>query len=527
MEDVCYYQWPLPGMNSLDSSESVMGMVVRGEQKFASKLVATGQVASTRMVVLWFFLHQIRLRSPAGAIGSSVGSPTDVPLIRMQADATLPLEQIRHYKNVVHALYRIVADEGVLSLWKGAWPTVVRAMTLNMGMLASYDQSVEFCKDTFGLGKASTRVVSPPEVEEEDIVSLPHDIIFQEILIRVSAKTLPRFKCVCKHWNTSISNTWFVNAHVLRSRSLPPDDGIIHTRHLRFTNYITEETFDTKLDDIISGFVGLVTSTDGLVVVRAYDEDPVTLKYNHCFYIVNPVTCYQIRLPPPPSHNWEYCRLLFENREYCRLVFDDTTRQYKLVVWDVNDKCDYGSISVLTLTTGCRNEPFWKPLSLPKSCEKALEYPEVLNGKIYWVSSIRSEKRYIVLSMDIASEEIEEIKMPNHCKLCLGKDWMLKVVEVEGSLYLVYNASDMHCYIIWVLEDWKKHKWAKLHQKKYVMHDSCDCSGSDYIKISGWVFDGLEDKVLCSRVIAVRMCEERMGSDIHYCLLNDSVFYPK
>ncbi|PKI71512.1 hypothetical protein CRG98_008029 [Punica granatum] len=92
----------------------------------------------------------------AGAIGASVGSPADLALIRMQADATLPAAQRRNYTNAFHALYRIVADEGVLALWKGAGPTVVRAMALNMGMLASYDQSVEFCKDSLGFGEAAT-----------------------------------------------------------------------------------------------------------------------------------------------------------------------------------------------------------------------------------------------------------------------------------------------------------------------------------------------------------------------------------
>ncbi|THG17064.1 hypothetical protein TEA_013208 [Camellia sinensis var. sinensis] len=92
----------------------------------------------------------------AGAIGASVGSPADLALIRMQADATLPLAQRRNYTNAFHALYRIVADEGVLALWKGAGPTVVRAMALNMGMLASYDQSVEFFKDSVGFGEAAT-----------------------------------------------------------------------------------------------------------------------------------------------------------------------------------------------------------------------------------------------------------------------------------------------------------------------------------------------------------------------------------
>ncbi|OIT36337.1 mitochondrial dicarboxylatetricarboxylate transporter dtc [Nicotiana attenuata] len=51
-----------------------------------------------------------------------------------------------------------MADEGVLALWKGAGSVVVRAMALNMGMLAFYDQSVEFCKDNLGMGEAATTV---------------------------------------------------------------------------------------------------------------------------------------------------------------------------------------------------------------------------------------------------------------------------------------------------------------------------------------------------------------------------------
>ncbi|KAF6158958.1 hypothetical protein GIB67_042039 [Kingdonia uniflora] len=92
----------------------------------------------------------------AGAIGASVGSPADLALIRMQADATLPLTHRKNYKNAFHYLARIFADEGVTALWKGAGPTVVRAITLNMGMLASYDQSVELFKDQLGFGEAST-----------------------------------------------------------------------------------------------------------------------------------------------------------------------------------------------------------------------------------------------------------------------------------------------------------------------------------------------------------------------------------
>ena len=79
----------------------------------------------------------------AGGIGATFGTPADLVLIRMQSDATLPPERRRNYKNFFDALRRIVSDEGVLSCWKGALPTVVRAMSLNLGMLVSYDESKE------------------------------------------------------------------------------------------------------------------------------------------------------------------------------------------------------------------------------------------------------------------------------------------------------------------------------------------------------------------------------------------------
>lgn len=94
----------------------------------------------------------------AGGLGALVGSPADLTLIRMQADATLPVEKRRGYKNVGDALVRIVKEEGVKGLFTGATPTVVRAMALNMGMLASNDQAKEML-EAAGLEKGSNAVV--------------------------------------------------------------------------------------------------------------------------------------------------------------------------------------------------------------------------------------------------------------------------------------------------------------------------------------------------------------------------------
>ena len=79
----------------------------------------------------------------SGAIGSAIANPTDVALIRFQSDNSLPKEERRNYKNVIDALRRIAAEEGVRGLWTGAVPTIFRAMSLNSSQLVSYNEVKE------------------------------------------------------------------------------------------------------------------------------------------------------------------------------------------------------------------------------------------------------------------------------------------------------------------------------------------------------------------------------------------------
>jgi solute carrier family 25 (mitochondrial oxoglutarate transporter), member 11 len=63
-----------------------------------------------------------------------------VCLVRMQADGRLPPAQRRGYTNIFNALRRIAVEEGVLTYWRGASPTVTRAMVVSMTQLGTYDQ---------------------------------------------------------------------------------------------------------------------------------------------------------------------------------------------------------------------------------------------------------------------------------------------------------------------------------------------------------------------------------------------------
>jgi solute carrier family 25 oxoglutarate transporter 11 len=69
----------------------------------------------------------------------------------MTSDGNLPANQRRNYKNVFDALFRIFREEGILTLWRGAIPTMGRAMVVNAAQLASYSQAKQLILQTGNL----------------------------------------------------------------------------------------------------------------------------------------------------------------------------------------------------------------------------------------------------------------------------------------------------------------------------------------------------------------------------------------
>lgn len=77
------------------------------------------------------FLTKLSMGCISGGIGSFVGTPSELALVRMSADSKLPLDQRRNYNHVLDCVVRITKEEGLTNLWRGATPTVMRATLLS------------------------------------------------------------------------------------------------------------------------------------------------------------------------------------------------------------------------------------------------------------------------------------------------------------------------------------------------------------------------------------------------------------
>ncbi|XP_012234908.2 mitochondrial 2-oxoglutarate/malate carrier protein-like [Linepithema humile] len=94
------------------------------------------------------YATMISLGMVAGVMGSFVGTPTDLVLIRMVADIHLPAEKQRNYKNAIHGIVNVWKTEGFTRLWRGAVPTMGRAAVVNGTQLGTYTRAKMLLEDT-------------------------------------------------------------------------------------------------------------------------------------------------------------------------------------------------------------------------------------------------------------------------------------------------------------------------------------------------------------------------------------------
>jgi len=154
------------------------------------------------------FGEKLGLGATAGFIGSLFGNPAEVCLIRMTADGNLPPAERRNYTSVANALSRIIKEEGVTTLWRGATPTIARAIVVNAAQLGTYSQAKDSAKSMMGMeeGIKLHFVAAMISGLVTTIASMPVDIVKTRLQNQKFVNGVPEYKGVVDVFGRLVKN---------------------------------------------------------------------------------------------------------------------------------------------------------------------------------------------------------------------------------------------------------------------------------------------------------------------------------
>ncbi|XP_050283030.1 F-box protein CPR1-like isoform X4 [Quercus robur] len=284
---------------------------------------------------------------------------------------------------------------------------------------------------------------------------LPEEVVL-EILHRLPVKSLIRFRCVSKSWNSLITSSAFINSHLTRSLSLPSNSNKLIVRHCVDNPYVdhykliddNSDSFD-QIQSIelprrsrrIQHFQ-LIGSVNGLFSL--YDQD--------CYILWNPSIRKFITLPKPFS---------FIGCFRHAFGYDPRTNDYKLVRIafpykdNMSEEAKPRLIEVYSLNEGC-----WRitSASFPPGIKVTDWYKPAasLNGAVHFAAEYEPGGPCgpLVLSFDLRDEVFHMIPLPNVTFKSTYNDHT-SVIGGSLSLLLYYDRhADNKCCVIWVMKEY-------------------------------------------------------------------------
>ncbi|MFS7932137.1 putative F-box domain-containing protein [Helianthus anomalus] len=245
---------------------------------------------------------------------------------------------------------------------------------------------------------------------------LPYDVIQSEVLPRLPAKSIGRFRCVCKAWNSFLSTPDFARMHLRyqtnyklllldcrRSKTFPtldcepPNHDSITTRPIPFTD-----------DEVL-----ILASLDGLVCVALFNIQELP---ELAFW--NPLTgAYK-----------KFHTSVLNSISDAFAFYNDSSNDYKLR----NIVSEGAFIYSRRLDSWRKINPSLE--TIYHISKFTWSHATFVAGKIYFLlgnKNVEGERRLI--SFDVESEKFKEIQFPQvPCGTCLGGS----LVALNGCIHL-------------------------------------------------------------------------------------------
>jgi F-box interacting protein len=285
---------------------------------------------------------------------------------------------------------------------------------------------------------------------------LPDDVVV-DILQRLPVKSLLRFRCVCRSWNTLIKTPSFIHSHL--NQSIENHDGnrfphppvivrycaskpnVEHYKLFRDNESFEEDTeLDFSIESCRLNHFRLIGSENGLMCFLEQDR----------FILWNPSIKKFVNLPKPcitlKTHGRITCNQAFG--------FDPRTNDYKVVRiafphvsnWVLKETL----VEIYSLSTGR-----WKisGASFPyaDTHKHSFKPKACLNGSVHFMALAgQNRTTKIVLAFDLRDEVFREMILPDNM---VGSEAEMVTCVFKGSLALLCYDRWKRC-LIWVMKEY-------------------------------------------------------------------------
>ncbi|PIA63110.1 hypothetical protein AQUCO_00200852v1 [Aquilegia coerulea] len=292
-----------------------------------------------------------------------------------------------------------------------------------------------------------------PEQYSATLSILPDDIL-EEILSRLSVKTLLRFKTVSKSWYNMINNPQFIDMHLQKSRYrndvklvIKISSSTLYSLDPETPNLQVECTTYPKIFGNNNG--DILGSCDGVLCITGHPD-------GNFMSLLNPSTRqYAVMQYPFPRIQ----RSFYAHDIAHGLGYDPVTGSYKLV--KIVSSCDlrvhHSEVMIYYFGTSSwvNSQNIWYKSFYPKA-------GRIVNNYIHWLATSyivgSSFSKSVIVAFDLTNESFQEVPLPE-----AGHDKLLSLnfTELGGCLCIIRN-YDIR-FEIWLMTDYRvKDTWTKL-----------------------------------------------------------------
>ncbi|CAN6180751.1 unnamed protein product [Urochloa humidicola] len=285
----------------------------------------------------------------------------------------------------------------------------------------------------------------------EAAVVCPSNDALEEILSRLRAKLLCRFKCVSKAWYSLI-------ADLLRRRKfLPILQGFFYgsggVNYGHFTNLPGgsappfDHSFSFLTRQVGIKYIFLLDSCNGLLLF-GHREDPDATVDSLGYIVCNPTTEQWVTVPSSGSDP-------LEHESSCTfLIFDpDASSEFKLLqLWHVMEDTGVRTYSSESGAWSCRASE-WMYLAIRFSAGSAF-----VNGMLHFVVPCNNNDKDQIVVIDAEGKTQKIIQMPE------DSGFLAFVGLSQGRLHCIKSHTrEVTELSIWVLEDYDTGEWVLTH----------------------------------------------------------------